>query len=112
MPETRYRTALAPAALAALLLLSTGPVSAQIMCSRPVSPICATDVVSTNDTADGAARQRCIEDTSRFVDGLDEYRRCIADAVAGAETDLKAAEDFLACLRSDDRQDCAMAQRN
>lgn len=112
MPEALYRTALAPAALAVLLLLSTGPVSAQIMCSRPVSPICATDVVSTTDTADGAARQRCIEDASRFAEGLGEYRRCIAAAVAEAEADLKAAEDFLACLRGDDRQDCTMAQRN
>lgn len=98
------------AALAGLgLLLSMGlPVSAQTLCSKPVQPLCTTDMQAT-DT--GPERLRCLEDTARYSEGLNDYRDCLNEALAAAERLVEDTKQFRDCLQ-DNGENCVIEDAN
>ena len=93
---------LKPAALALAALLSTGAdLRAQSLCSKPVTPICATRIPAADPapaTEKPVARHRCIEDAGTYRERMQEYRQCLQGSVDEAERSLKAADAFIACL--------------
>mgnify|MGYP000185683588 CR=1 FL=1 len=78
------------------------PASAQTMCSKPVQPLCTTDLQAV-DT--GPERLRCLEDTARYSDGLGDYRDCLDTTLARAEAMIEVLSQFRDCLRAD-RENC------
>lgn len=91
-----------------LLLYQAAPASAQTLCSKPVQPLCTTDMQAT-DT--GPDRLRCLEDTARYLDGLNDYRDCLDASLANAESMVEATKRFRACLR-DDGENCLIEDRH
>lgn len=105
-----HRALFAAPALAALLFVAAphGDLGAQMLCSRPVAPICATTIPATEPSAAtdaSVARQRCIEDATTYREKLGEYRACLDAAAKTAEHDLEAADALLKCLQ-DGGSDC------
>lgn len=77
------------------LLFPTGGASAQMLCSKPLQPLCSTD---GQDFADETAKQRCVSDADRYLEELGEYRACLQEAMDSAGQSLERAEAFRTCL--------------
>lgn len=84
--------------LLGLMLAQPLTVSAQTLCSRPVQPLCTTDIQAVDS---GPERLRCLDDIARYLAGLEEYRDCLGSAVEQSEAMLAAASRFRSCLRED-----------
>lgn len=106
MRPIRFAKLIVPVALMGFLAVATvsqGP-AAQTLCSRPVQPLCSTDIQAA-DT--GPERLRCREDVARYIDNLEDYGRCLEGAVDDADGELAAAREFRACLIAED-QGCSI----
>lgn len=101
------RLAIRVVATCCLVVVLTPGLAAQTMCSRPVQPLCSTDIQEV-DT--GPERLRCREDTARYIENLEIYRRCLAGIVDDADAQLEAAERFRSCLL-DEEEGCSIASR-
>lgn len=84
-------------------LFSLGPVAlgdraqAQELCSKPIQPICSTDMLTTTEEAE---RLRCRDDARRYEDAMTEYRNCLNAALKEAEEALQKAQNLSACLEA------------
>ncbi|SME92905.1 hypothetical protein SAMN06265365_101543 [Tistlia consotensis] len=105
---SRKRTvALAATAIAAMipsLLLPLAPAAAQMLCSKPLQPLCSTDLQNVTDATE---RDRCVSDTDKYLDELRSYRDCLQTALEKADESLKRGEGFKSCLDSG-RKDCSL----
>lgn len=95
-------------AVLALALLPAGGVQAQMLCSKPLQPLCSTDL---QDFANPTERTRCVTDTEKYLEELRAYRACLKDAIATTEESLKKAEAFKSCL-ADDGENCGIEEDN
>ncbi|MFN4087638.1 MAG: hypothetical protein ACK4QW_01170 [Alphaproteobacteria bacterium] len=106
--KTRCATPLALFGAAALFVAAAAPAQALEMCSRPIQPLCSTDMqpATTDLAVTEAERMRCIEDVKRYHEQMMEYRDCVMATVAEAEKSAEIAESMLRCME-ERRQDCA-----
>lgn len=95
-------------AVAAFLfcLLPSGAADAQMLCSKPLQPLCSTEI---QDFEDPAEKERCVTDTDSYLEELRDYQTCLQNAVEKAQQALSKAESFKGCLDSG-RNDCGLEE--
>jgi hypothetical protein len=86
---------LLPALLLPALLLPLGGAGAQMLCSKPLQPLCSTTAQSF---ADETEKQRCLGDADRYLEELGEYRACLQEAMDSVAQSVERAEAFRKCL--------------
>src|SRR3546814_14356745 len=87
-----------------LLLTPPGGAVAQTPCSKPIQPICSTDMQTA---ATEAEQLRCQEDVRRYQEKLAEYRDCVTGPLADAEKTLAQSGRMAACLEAE-RKECRL----
>lgn len=97
---------LAAAALAAFALAASlaTQVQAQMLCSKPLQPLCS---LQGQQFADVVAKTRCEEDVRNYAAELEAFRGCLRDSAADAEREVEKARRFLGCLE-DSGDDCTL----
>ncbi len=98
--------------LAGLFSLNPLPLAdraqAQELCSKPIQPICSTDMLTTTEEAE---RLRCRDDARRYEDAMTEYRNCLNAALKEADEALQKAQSLSACLEAG-QEKCAIDVEN
>ncbi|MEQ8394641.1 hypothetical protein [Thalassobaculum sp.] len=109
MAERPFRTTVT-LALTTMLLVASPGAQGQSLCSKPVTPVCATIVPSTDPSAatdTGVARSRCLEDAETFREKLVEYQQCLKGSLDQATKAVRDADRFVACLQRNEA-DCRL----
>jgi len=106
MQRRATMTAILGAAACMAAVASTA--TAQDLCSKPIQPICSTDLQTTGTDAE---RLRCTEDARRYEETMIEYRDCLKNALDGAEADLRKAQGLMSCLK-EGGDNCEMQATN
>lgn len=105
--RNRQRTGawIAAAVAGTMIVLPPATAGAQMLCSKPLAPLCST--TDMKDVADATGLERCASDTQKYLNELGDYRQCLQTALKKAEANAKAAEDFKKCLDAG-RKDCKL----
>lgn len=103
-PGRRRRYGLIAIFAMAMAVLPLREVAAQAMCSKPVQPLCMTDVWNLDDQPQ---RQRCLQDAATFEESMIEYRQCLTSALEEANTALRKVQAFRSCLDSE-KEECSV----
>ena len=100
MAERPFQPTVTLALMTILFAVNHGA-QGQSLCSKPVTPVCATIIPSTDPSAatdTGVARSRCLEDAEAFREKLGEYRQCLQESLDQAAKAVNAADSFVSCL--------------
>jgi hypothetical protein len=82
----------------ALCGLLGGAAQAQMLCSKPLQPLCSME---GQEFADAVAESRCRDDVRKYIQDLDAFQQCLVEAAEQARQDRKDAERLLSCLKDD-----------